>query len=279
VFSCVDYYASKETFDLGECKDCGFLFTMDFPTEDEIGIYYDTKDYISHSNTKEGLVNKVYHKVRSFMLKKKQMIVSESSQSENNNLLDIGCGTGFFLNQMKNAGWNVSGIEKNEQARTFVLTNFNIPVLEPNRIQELKSNSFGVITLWHVLEHLEHLNESLRQYRDLLADDGTLIIAVPNVSSADAAVYKEYWAAYDVPRHLWHFSSKTMKLLAKNNGFKITKLFPMPFDAFYVSMLSEKYKGNKFSFISGLLIGSLCWIQSISKKSKSSSIIYILKKV
>jgi len=277
-FSCTDYYATNEAFGLGKCSSCGFLFTQDFPSGDSIDRYYDTKDYVSHSNTKKGIVNKLYHIVRNRMMNKKAAIVEAHTRTSSRWLLDIGCGTGYFLSHMSKRGWSVKGIEKNKEAREFTHRNFGIISNAPEKMNDFEEFTFGVITLWHSLEHLEKLNETLSKINKLLVENGTVIIAVPNAASADAAYYKEQWAAYDVPRHLWHFTPDTMNIIANKNGFGIEKMYPMPFDAFYVSMLSEKYKKNSLAFIKGILIGIKCYLKASNNVKLSSSVIYVLRK-
>jgi 2-polyprenyl-3-methyl-5-hydroxy-6-metoxy-1,4-benzoquinol methylase len=276
--TCIDHYATGEKFDIFRCTNCGFLFTQDFPSENNIGRYYDTKDYISHSDTNKGIVNKLYHVVRKRMMKKKADIVRTHTHSSAPWLLDIGCGIGVFLSEMSKRGWAVKGIEKNKEAREFAHKNFGVAVSDSEMLDKFEESSFGVITLWHSLEHLERLNETLKSIHKLLVENGTAFIAVPNAASEDAAYYKEMWAAYDVPRHLWHFTPETMRLLVEKNGFGIEKIYPMPFDAFYVSMLTEKYKNNKLHFLSGAFIGLKCFFKASKNPGKSSSIIYVLKK-
>lgn len=278
VRTCIDHYATKEKFEIFRCLNCGFQFTQNFPAEKCIDRYYDTKEYISHSNTNKGIINKLYHVVRSHMMKKKADIVKNNTHSSSPWLLDFGCGIGFFLAEMDKRGWTVKGIEKNKVARQFAHTNFGVAVSGPEIINQLDELSFGVVTMWHSLEHLEKLNETLKNINRLLVENGTLFIAVPNAASEDAVYYKEEWAAYDVPRHLWHFTPDTMRLLAKNNGFGIEKIYPMPFDAFYVSMLSEKYKKNKLSFVYGTCKGLYFLLKTYKHPERSSSLIYVLKK-
>ncbi len=278
MFAAKDHYATGEMFEVFRCEACGFIFTQDFPDENDIVRYYDTPDYVSHSNTQKGIVNRIYHLVRKTMLHRKAALVKKYSQSSSVWLLDIGCGTGFFLDEMAKKGWSVKGIEKNASAREFATKNFGITPDTPEMLDKYEELSFGVITLWHVLEHLQTPNETLQRINSLLVANGTLIVAVPNVASIDAERYGEFWAAFDVPRHLWHFSPKTMKTIARKAGFDIEKIYPMPFDAFYVSMLSEKYKGSKCAFVKGFWQGLKTYFKSCGKPEKSSSVIYILKK-
>jgi len=197
---------------------------------------------------------------------------------EKGNLLDVGAGTGYFANEMKNRNWNVSAIEKNAEARQFIKENWNIEAQDDDALFSLPENSFDVITLWHVLEHLEHLNEVMKKLHSLLKNDGTLVIALPNADSYDARKYKSFWAAYDLPRHLWHFSPKTFSLLASNNGFEIIKTKRMLFDVFYICLLSEKYRGKKFGFVRAFFMASIAWLLSVFCVKNTSSLIYVLKK-
>lgn len=278
VMTCTDHYATGESFDLYRCTGCDFLFTQNAPVEAEIGRYYETPDYISHSDTHKGLMNSVYHRVRKIMLQKKAELVEKSSGLSCGKILDIGTGTGYFINKMKENGWNVSAIEKSPQARMFAKEHFGIEVMSPENLFALEKKSLDVVTLWHVMEHLEQLNKTWDTIYSLLKDNGTLIIAVPNCKSYDAMKYKEMWAAYDVPRHLWHFTPSTINELATKHGFSLKEKYPMPFDAFYVSMLTEKYKKSLSPFISGLITGTKAWFSSIQSKEKSSSMIYIFRK-
>ncbi len=276
--TCVDYYASGETFDLFRCEDCGFQFTQNFPAETEIGRYYETSDYISHSDTKKGLVNNLYHLVRKRMLIRKAKLISHLFGKSSGTLLDIGAGTGYFANVMQQKEWEVTAIEKNPQARAFAKEHFNLDVYEETVLEDFCDKSFDAITLWHVMEHLEHLNETWERLHHLLSDDGILVVAVPNCSSYDAGKYKQYWAAYDVPRHLWHFTPDTIQQFGAKHNFILTAQYPMPFDAFYISMLSEKYKKSFSPFIKGMMTGIIAWLHTLAKKEKSSSIIYVFRR-
>lgn len=278
VMNCTDFYASGEQFKLFSCESCGFIFTQKVPVESEIGKYYESPDYISHTDTRKGVVNSIYHYVRSYMLGRKARLVEKETHRKSGNLLDIGTGTGYFAHTMQSRGWKVEAVEKSPQAREFVREHFGLDVKPESALQEFLPDSFDVITLWHVMEHLEQLNETWECLRNLLNEKGLLIIALPNCSSYDAKRYGEFWAAYDVPRHLWHFTPSTIQQLASAHGFIMAERHPMPFDAFYISMLSEKNKGNSRSFLKGMYAGTLAWFSSLVKKEKSSSMIYVFRK-
>lgn len=277
--SCVDYTVSRETFQVLQCASCGFRFTSPRPDEKEIGKYYQAEEYISHSDTSKGLVNKLYLMVRNYTIGKKVKLINRltpNPKPPTPNLLDIGCGTGEFLNACKQNGWNVTGIEPSKVARKNVEQKYGLTPLPQEKLFELNEKKFNVITLWHVLEHVHQLDKTISQINNLLLDEGVLIIAVPNCDSWDAQRYGVQWAAWDVPRHLYHFTKKDIETLFERSGFKLSEVLPMKFDSFYVSLLSEKYKTGSSNLISGFLNG---WSSNhAAGKNGFSSQIYILKK-
>jgi 2-polyprenyl-3-methyl-5-hydroxy-6-metoxy-1,4-benzoquinol methylase len=279
-FICKDYFASGEEFEICICRQCNFLFTNNFPSNNSMGKYYDDLKYISHSDIKKGFINKLYHFVRAYMIKRKLNFVCKQSKKKTGKILDVGCGTGYFLNEAKRKGWETYGIEKNERAGKMAIEHFDLYVKPEHHIYEFPKACFDVITLWHVLEHLEDLNEIMGKIYDLLSPDGIVVIAVPNCSSYDAKHYKTYWAGYDVPRHLWHFTPRTMELFVKKFKFNITCKKVMPFDAFYISLLSEKYKNiNSFiAFVKAMFTGAVSTVRALFDKNKGSSMIFTLKK-
>ena len=276
--TCTDLFVSGEKFQIKQCILCGFKITENIEDEDNIGPYYQSENYISHSNTSKGVVNSVYHTVRKYMLGRKRRLVEKATSLKTGKILDVGTGTGFFLNEMKENGWQVTGTEKSKDARDFAKMEFNLDNLPSEKLFELTDNSFHVITLWHVLEHIHLLNENMETFHSLLKENGKLIIAVPNHNSTDANHYKEFWAAYDVPRHIWHFAPKQMEMLGEKHRFKMNGLHTMPFDSFYVAMLSEKYKKSKLPLFKGIYYGKISWLKSIFNPAICSSVIYVFEK-
>lgn len=276
----VDHFSSGESFPLFDCRGCGFRFTNNFPSRDTIGKYYNSAGYISHSNTREGIVNKLYHFARRIMLKRKVRLVSRHTGAKPVRLLDMGCGTGHFLHAAQEAGFMVTGIEKDEKARKYARAGFGLAVKDEESFWSLESESFDAVTLWHVLEHLEELNESVENIKRILAPGGTAMIALPNHYSYDAKHYKTFWAAYDVPRHLWHFSPDTVEKLLAKHGLVIVEQKRMPLDAFYISLLSEKYRRTPAlpGFAKACWIGATGLISSLFNAKQSSSLLYIAKK-
>jgi SAM-dependent methyltransferase len=275
---CIDHLISNEEFAIYKCKACGFEFTQDHPEEAETGRYYESDDYISHSDTSKGFSNKIYRLVRSAMLLKKRGIIKNVTGLQKGTLLDIGSGTGHFAGTMKKAGWQVKGIEINEKARNFSISRFGLDVTVPEQISALESESFDCITLWHVLEHFHDPFKNASDILRLLKPGGICVIALPNCSSYDAKHYGRFWAAYDVPRHLWHFNPSTFRLFSEKTGFVLENLRTLPLDVFYISLLSERNKGSKIPFFTGMAKAKIFAFLSLFNMERSSSVIYILKK-
>lgn len=276
--TCKDYTVSKKNFDLVYHNDLEMLETFPQPKAEELSGYYESDDYISHTDSKETAIDKVYQTVKKLALANKLKLIN-SFKTDDKNLLDVGCGTGDFLLTCKNKGWKVTGVEPNAKAKIAAenklkgTTGFEIY----SDINQLNSEAqFDVITLWHVLEHVPNLEIYISSLKKLLKPNGVLIVAVPNFKSYDAKYYKQFWAAFDVPRHLWHFSKKSIQLLFEKHEMSIVKILPMWFDSFYVSLLSEKYKNGKGNFLKAFYIGLLSNIKAIDTK-EHSSLIYLLK--
>lgn len=271
-----DHSISQENFSIWQCGDCTFTFTQDAPDPAAIGPYYKGEEYISHSDSKEGVVNKLYHKARDFMLGRKYQLVDRLVKGKN--LLDVGTGTGYFLDYMQRKQYQVTGVEIDGAAREYGAKKFGVTIHPPEFLtQGAQTAGYDAITLWHVLEHLYTPLKDLQTFHQLLNADGVLVIAVPNYTSADAQQYGAHWAAYDVPRHLWHFSPKTMEAMTGKAGFKLLETHHMPMDPFYVSIMSSKYK-NSGGLIGGALQGAKSYLNSLTDARAGSSVIYVLKK-
>ena len=277
-FACIDKFATGESFDIYECEDCGLVFTQNFPDEKEIDRYYESPTYISHSNTNKGLINRIYQLVRKRMLQKKAKLVKKLTLLEKGKLLDYGAGTGHFARVMAAKGWNVTAIEKNEKARELALKDFGFEMFPVEALAEIKNKELDVVTMWHVMEHIQDPDKMWKELHRALSDTGVAIIAVPNSISYDAQKYKEHWAAYDVPRHLWHFTPSSIMRWGEKHGFLLEKQYGMPFDGFYISMLSEQNKGSRLHTIKGFWNGFKGWIAQCRKSNASSSIIYVFRK-
>lgn len=271
-----DYTVSNENFAIVKCITCTHMFTQNVATQNEIGKYYASENYISHSDTQKGIVNKLYHSIRKKTLLEKLHLLQKETGLQTGNVLDIGCGTGAFLNTMQTAGWNVDGLEPDATARSKAEALYKITPQSSEKIYEKEAYTYDAITMWHVLEHVHELQAYIAQLKKMIRTKGKIFIAVPNYTSYDAKHYKEYWAAYDVPRHLYHFSPKSMGTLLAAHGLKIDAIKPMWYDSFYVSMLSEKYKNGKGNIVKAFCIGLISNLNAFFNKEKCSSIIYII---
>ncbi|MFC6097373.1 class I SAM-dependent methyltransferase [Flavobacterium qiangtangense] len=267
-----DNSVSKETFELLYDENLDLLITSPQPSENNLGRYYESDDYISHTDGKRSVFEKAYHFIKNIALKNKLSLINDLQKSKGN-LLDIGAGTGDFLLVAKQNGWKTIGIEPSEKAKA---------IAEKKGV-ELKSNlsnfadhSFDVITMWHVLEHVPNLKNQITELKRLIKPNGSIIIAVPNFKSFDAKYYKEFWAAYDVPRHLWHFSKTAIEKLFAQEDLRLEKILPMKFDSFYVSLLSEKYKTGKMNYLKAFSIGLKSNLKA-KNNFEYSSHIYVLK--
>ena len=270
--TCKDHTVSGEEFQLLYDTEYDMLITHPKPSIDKLPSYYKSEDYISHTDSSRNLFEYIYQKVKSYALRKKLGLIN-SLQPEGGNLLDLGAGTGDFLHTAKKGGWNILGTEPDADARKLAL--------EKGVELHLSSESFPqkhfhIISMWHVLEHVSDLQKQIRELKRLLHPEGTLLIAVPNYKSLDAKIYGAHWAAYDVPRHLWHFSKSSISALMKQEGFILEKVLPMKFDSYYVSLLSEKYKNGKMNFLKAFINGFRS-NRSAKRSGEYSSLIYVIK--
>ncbi len=278
ILAAKDYTVSNELFTIVECEACTLRFTQDVPDIHSIGPYYKSENYISHTNTSKGFINKLYQSVRKKTLKQKRKLIEKTTGLKTGTLLDVGSGTGAFASEMKQAGWQVTGLEPDEEARKVASQINDVELNEISRFYELPENRFDAITMWHVLEHVHDLQGYIAKLKSILKENGKIFIAVPNYTAKDAAIYQEYWAAYDVPRHLYHFSPQSMKMLIEKHGMKIEEYKPMWYDSFYVSMLSSKYKKGNTNLIASFFNGLRSNSKAIGNVQRCSSVIYMIKK-
>ena len=267
-----DHSVSNENFDLYRDENLDLLITYPQPNEQQLPKYYESDDYISHTDGKRSLFEKAYHFVKGIALKNKLQLLNDL-QKNKGNILDIGAGTGDFLIVAKDNGWQTTGIEPSDKGRNIALKK---GVFLAESLSTLENQSFDVITMWHVLEHVPNLEHQIKELKRLLKPTGTILIAVPNFNSYDAKYYGQFWAAFDAPRHLWHFSKTAIKGLFAKEGLQLEKVLPMKFDAFYVSLLSEKYKTGKMNYVKAFLVG-LKSNSNAKQNLEYSSHIYVLK--
>jgi ubiquinone/menaquinone biosynthesis C-methylase UbiE len=266
-----DYLVSGEEFDLVWARDGKSLKTVPAPLD--LNPYYETPEYISHTDRSSSLSEKLYQGAKQLNLSHKRRLV-ESYAVQKGALLDIGAGTGDFVRNMRGHGWRTFGIEPNPAARRRASEK---GIELHTGLADVDGQRFDVVTLWHVLEHLPDPEESIREFTRVLNAGGWLVLALPNFKSFDARHYKAHWAAYDVPRHLWHYSREAIAPLFEPFGYRLVSVRPLWLDAFYISWLSEKYRGSIAAPLKGMFWGGVSnlfgWFQS-----EYSSHIYVLQK-
>lgn len=270
-----DHKVSRETFKLDQCEACGLVFTNPRPDEVNIGKYYQSENYVSHTDTKKGLINFLYHQVRKITLRKKLRWINKFTVNKRS-LLDVGCGTGYFLKTCKSNGWSISGVEPDEGAREIARKNTEANI--SSSLDSVEKKEYDAITLWHVLEHIHDLNGSIKKLSQLLSQTGTVFVALPNYKCYDRKIYQEYWDGYEVPRHLYHFSIDTVDKLLNKHGFKIIDIKPMIFDAFYACMLSEGYKNQGKMNMPRAFFNGLISNMKARKNKNYSALLYIVKR-
>lgn len=278
-FKVKDHTVSGAEFNIFQCKDCGLRFTQDAPDAISSGVYYKSEEYISHSDTSKGLINRIYRFVRKYSLKQKRNLVRKVAGISRGLLLDVGSGTGYFVREMKEAGWEVTGLEPDDHARQLAGSENKVDLKPIQELFRLEPSGFHIITLWHVLEHVHDLHGYIKQFKSLLKPSGKLIIAVPNYESYDARAYRHFWAAYDVPRHLYHFNTESIKRLMNIHGLSVISIQPMWFDSYYVSLLSSRYENGKTKWLPALWRGMISNFKALGNVEKCSSLIYVIGQI
>ena len=276
IFKVKDNTASQEYFDIYHCSSCQVRFTQNAPSEASINEYYKSDNYISHSDTSKGFINRLYQTVRNISLNQKRKLIEKTTGLGNGHLLDVGSGTGYFAAAMQKGGWHVTGLEPDAGARDIAARQHALQLMPVDELFNLAENKFDAITLWHVLEHVHNVKKYIITFKKLLTDTGKLFIAVPNYTSYDSLSYGSNWAGYDVPRHLYHFTPQTMQWLMKECGLKIIGIRPMWFDSFYVSLLSSKYKNGNPNWVGAIWTGLISNFNAMNDVKKCSSVIYII---
>lgn len=275
---CTDFAISKEQYLLLRCISCGAVFTVNAPSEDKMSGYDRINQRLKLGDSPEGLTDRLYYRVRALMLPKKAKIVESHAYRKEGSLLNYGAKTGFFSHHMERRGWKVTSVEKSHEERLFSLEMFHHRMIEVPEVDYLKPESFDVITLWHVFEHSANPTELLDRFHTLLRPNGILVIACPNIRSTDAMHYGPYWAAYDVPRHRWHFDPIALNRLASRHGYILMHHEKLPFDSFYISIMSERQMRSRAAFIRGVAFGFYSWLISLTRRGRSSSLVYIFRK-
>lgn len=272
-----DYFLTQESFEIVECDDCHLLYTIPRPTADEVGKYYQSENYYSHQENKKGFIPRLYEAIKKVNIKHKFEVATNDLKLKNGGkMLEIGCGVGDFLHYAEQQGWECYGAEPSEDAVKILQTKTKAKVVKPEQIEDFPDASFDLICMWHVLEHVADLKWQIAQLKRLLKPNGRIVIALPNYKSYDAQYYNDKWAAYDVPRHLNHFSEEFMRKELNNCGLAYVKAERLVWDSFYISYLSEQYCQHNLALLRGAWRGLLSNLKA-RKSGQYSSLVYVFK--
>lgn len=273
-----DYFLTQEPFDIVECEQCHLLFTLPRPSSNEIGKYYQSQDYYSHQENNNGFVPRLYEAIKKVNIKHKyKLAANDVLCSSAGKLLEIGCGVGDFLHYAENNGWQCCGVEPSDEAVGILRSKSSAVIVKPEQIGDFPDASFDLICMWHVLEHVDSLTWQIDELKRLVKPNGRIVIAVPNYQSYDAQYYKDKWAAYDVPRHLNHFSSDVLCNILNSKGLVFVGMDKLLWDSFYISYLSEKYCRNRIALLRGIWRGLVSNIKAW-KSGQYSSLVYVYEK-
>ena len=270
-----DEFLSHEDFQICECLNCGLLYTMPRPNKEKIGEYYKSEEYYSHQENKSGFIPKLYEKIKSINLRNKYKMATQGKTV--GKLLDIGCGVGDFIHTAELKGWECLGVEPSEDAKNIAKTRIKANIVNSKELEQMPDESFEVITMWHVLEHVDNLKWQIEQLERLIKENGRIVIAVPNYKSYDGQFYKNLWAAYDVPRHLSHFDKKTITKIFKSKDLELKKVDKLIWDAYYISYMSEQYKHHTLALLRGAYRGLMSNLKA-RRSGEWSSMVYIFEK-
>ena len=207
---------------LVRCRECGLVYLSPRPTPEQIGDYY-TPDYTPYRPAVGTEPNPLVRWIRRRKLAQRRGWIEKISGLTGGRILDVGCSTGLFLNEMKNAGWDPTGIELTPRVAAYARDTFGLEVITgtlPAAVQDLQPGSFDVITYWDVLEHTFSPGEELRHSADLLKPGGLLAINIPNWESPDRDLFGPYWIGLDPPRHLYVFPRKNLLAYLEKFGFE-----------------------------------------------------------
>ncbi|ASQ90723.1 methyltransferase type 12 [Prosthecochloris sp. GSB1] len=272
-------------------RETGLIYLSPRPTEEEMALHYPESGYDPHrpTVTVKTLSDRLYLALRHCSLLWKASLIERNGPplSPDSRLLEIGCSDGGLLDAlMKRNGipaGNCRGYEKSGRSSELARKRFGLDIQTADICDTLPSDSFDRIILWHSLEHLHRLNETLAAVSRLLAPEGRIVIALPNAASLDAALYGRNWVAWDAPRHLYHFTPLTLAKLLRKHGLEVTAMRQFIPDTFYNCLLSEALSFRASGGIKPLLLarGLLRAIRSIvsgiQDRAASSTLVYHIK--
>ncbi|MGJ8683020.1 MAG: class I SAM-dependent methyltransferase [Nonlabens sp.] len=264
-----DYFLTQEKFELYKNEQTEVLKTT--PQPENLESYYESENYLSHDDSQDSFFARCYQYAKGWNLKSKKSLIGK--YAVDGKILDIGAGVGDVVGALKKSGYDAVGYEPSKKARIFAARK-GIELLD--QTDSIQPNSIKVISMYHVLEHVPDYDKQIADIKNWLQEDGVLILALPNYNSFDAKWFKQHWAGYDVPRHLFHFNKRAVRNVFQGD-FEIVSTKPMWFDSFYVSILSARYQKKKLAFVYGIIIGLISNIAALFSK-EPSSIVYVLKK-
>lgn len=270
-----DYFLTQEDFEIVECEECHLLYTTPRPDANEIGRYYQSENYYSHQENKKGFIPKLYEAIKKINIKHKYKIATEGI-AKGGKMLEIGCGVGDFLHYAEQKGWECYGAEPSEDAVKILHSKSDAKIVKPEQVEGFPDATFDLICMWHVLEHIDNLKWQIDQLKRLIKPQGRIVIALPNYQSYDAKYYKDKWAAYDVPRHLNHFSDDFMRNKLVDNELIFEKEEKLVWDSYYISYLSEQYCSHKCALLKGAWRGLVSNLKA-KRSGQYSSLIYVFK--
>ena len=273
-----DYFLTQESFEIVECDDCHLLYTTPRPTPDVIGNYYKSENYFSHQENKKGFVPRIYEAVKKVNIKRKFALATDGILLENDRqMLEIGCGVGDFLHYAEQKGWHCYGAEPSDDAVKILKLKSDAKVVKPEQIESFSDASFDLICMWHVLEHVDNLKWQITQLKRLAKPHGRIVVAVPNYQSYDARFYHDKWAAYDVPRHLNHFSREFVFNQLNDSELILKSVHPLVWDSFYVSYMSEQFLNHRMPLLRGFCRGLISNGKALVS-GQYSSLVYVFER-
>ena len=275
---CTDHAVSNETYSLQRCGSCGLIFTIAPPDSQDKQTYSKLDQELNRADNPRKRLDRLYYYARILNIRRKIRLIERLTRVSSGKLLNYGAKSGYFSSRMTDRGWKVTSLEEYHEQRIFSLEMFHHRMMDIDEIDSLPPGSFDAVTLWHTLEHQEDPHTLIEKLIRLLKPNGLLFAAVPNTDSLDAAWYGSQWAAWDVPRHLLHFNTTSMIRFGLAHNLVLMHHERMPFEAFYIPMLSEKFKGNRHPIITGAVRGLKFWHKTNTDREKSSSIVYVFRK-
>ena len=217
------YHTTAKEFAVVRCGECGLVRLDPHPAPDELRHYYPENYWFSPDQTAASRMEEAY---RRFVLRDHVQFVAQALRSSRARgpLLDVGCGGGLFLGMMRQRGFRVVGLDSSREAAAIAWRRQLAPaVCADMEKAPLRAGSFAGITMFHVMEHLYDPRAYLTAAHALLAEDGRLVVQVPNAASWQFRLLGRAWNGVDVPRHLFDFRDRDVEQLLQQCGFEVVR--------------------------------------------------------